>query len=69
MFQGSINGGYMVQEDDDSGVMVPPTENIEEMESEDSKKFSVKTEVAIILDKIMFFVYSVTVAALLLAHY
>ncbi|KAJ0171834.1 hypothetical protein K1T71_012597 [Dendrolimus kikuchii] len=65
----SINGGYMVQEDDDSGVMVPPSDNMEEMESEDSKKVSEKTELAMVIDKLMFVAYSITIAAMLLAHY
>lgn len=63
------NGGYMVHEDDDSGVIVPPSDNIEEMESENSKKLEGKIEFALIIDRIMFTVYCVVLVALLVTDY
>ncbi|KAJ2937554.1 hypothetical protein O0L34_g18638 [Tuta absoluta] len=65
----SINEAYASQEDDDSGVIVAPRNgNVEEMEAE-SNKYGEKEEFAEALDKLMFFVYSVTFAVMLAVHY
>ncbi|KAI5644633.1 farnesoic acid 0-methyl transferase domain-containing protein [Phthorimaea operculella] len=65
----SINEAYASQEDDDSGVMVAPRNgNVEEMEAE-ANKYGEKEELAEALDKLMFFVYSVTFAVMLALHY
>ncbi|CAH2058205.1 unnamed protein product, partial [Iphiclides podalirius] len=59
----------IVEGDGDSGVCIPPRlSNVEEMESENNE-YDERQEVAEVLDKIMFFAYSVAFAVMLILHF
>ncbi|XP_075986064.1 neuronal acetylcholine receptor subunit NtR [Anticarsia gemmatalis] len=66
-FTTAINGGYTLQEEEE-----PATtrgEDVEEMESEKQKAYGDKRELAEVVDKLMFVIYTVTFVAMLIAHF
>ncbi|XP_068624197.1 neuronal acetylcholine receptor subunit non-alpha-2-like [Battus philenor] len=65
----TINERNPIADDDDSGVCIAPRlGNVEEMES-DNAEYNERRDVAQVLDKILFFVYSITFAVLLGLHF
>ncbi|XP_072946372.1 uncharacterized protein NtR [Epargyreus clarus] len=65
----SINEICPTAEEDDSGVIIPPRNgNVEEMQS-DKVEYSEKKEIAEVIDKISFLIYSVVFAVMLAMHF
>ncbi|XP_047539209.1 acetylcholine receptor-like protein cup-4 [Vanessa atalanta] len=64
----TVDECYTRQDDDDSGGMGSRNGNIEEMQS-DNKEYSESMEVAEAIDKLMFFVYSISFAIMLALHF
>lgn len=63
----SINGGYIYQEDEE-----PSTsrgEDVEEMENDKEANLCKRKELAEVIDRVFFVVYSITFAAMLAAHF
>ncbi|XP_026316151.1 uncharacterized protein LOC113227440 [Hyposmocoma kahamanoa] len=64
----SINEGYASQDDDEPAFVSPPNSTIEEMQC-DVIKYGEPQELAEVVDKTMFVIYSVTFAIMLALHF
>ncbi|XP_030034139.2 neuronal acetylcholine receptor subunit alpha-3 [Manduca sexta] len=65
----SLSGQYIEQENEESGVFVTPRDsNVQEMETENIT-YGDKKELAEVIDKLMFFVFSLVFSGMLAAHY
>lgn len=64
----SINGGYTMQENEDLGEILPRESDVAEMERDNNNSDN-KTELAVVIDKILFLVYSIVFGIMLAVHY